>query len=126
MGLRFRRYIKLAPGVQLNVSGSGLSLRVGPRGASVNLGRRGTYANVGIPGTGVFARERLDSPRRVSRASPAQPVTLSARVTVAEDDRVEFRDMGGNLLSPILVKKLKQQPSVGYRALEGLWVRYER
>jgi len=35
MALRFRRSIRLAPGVRLNLSGSGLGVSVGPRGASV-------------------------------------------------------------------------------------------
>jgi len=59
MGLRFRRSIKLAPGVRLNFSGSGMSLRAGPRGASISFGRRGAYLNTGIPGAGLYARERL-------------------------------------------------------------------
>src|SRR5690348_11787897 len=120
MGLRFRRYIKLAPGVRLNVSGSGLSLRVGPRGASVNFGRRGTYLNTGIPGTGFFARERLDAPHSARRDSPptsSQQVTLSAKVTVKDDGEVEFRDSNDNLLSPVLVRKLKQQRGA---AIHGL------
>ena len=62
MSLRFRRRIKLLPGVHLNISRSGISTSVGVRGASVTLGKRGTYANTGIPGTGVSWRSRLDSP----------------------------------------------------------------
>ena len=64
MGLRFRKSIKILPGVRLNLGKSGLtSLTVGPRGASVSVGKRGTYANVGIPGTGLSCRTRLDSGR---------------------------------------------------------------
>ena len=60
MGFRFRRSIRLAPGIRLNLSSRGLSASVGPRGASINVGPRGTYANVGIPGTGLSSRTRLD------------------------------------------------------------------
>jgi hypothetical protein len=112
MGVRFRRSLKLAPGIRLNLSGSGASLRVGPRGASVSFGRRGTYLNTGIPGTGLYARERLDSPHSVRHnavAAPRQTVMLSPHVTVKDDGEVEFRDANGNSLSPILVRKLKQQ-----------------
>jgi hypothetical protein len=63
MGMRFRRSIKIAPGVRLNVSKSGLSTTIGPRGATVSVGPRGVYGNVGIPGTGLSVRERLDGGR---------------------------------------------------------------
>lgn len=64
MALRFRKRIKLAPGLRLNVSGSGLSLSAGPRGASLTIGNRGLYSNVGLPGSGFYARQRLDVPQR--------------------------------------------------------------
>ncbi|SBT06896.1 exported hypothetical protein [Candidatus Propionivibrio aalborgensis] len=64
MGIRFRRRIKLAPGLNLNLSGSGLSLSAGPRGASMTFGgRRGAYLNTGIPGTGLYTRERVGAVR---------------------------------------------------------------
>jgi hypothetical protein len=62
LGFRFRRSIRIAPGLRLNLSPSGVSATVGPRGASVSFGRRGTYLNVGLPGTGLSYRERLDNP----------------------------------------------------------------
>jgi len=59
MGLRFRKSIKIAPGVRLNLSKSGVSTTVGARGASVNIGKSGTYLNAGIPGTGLYMREKI-------------------------------------------------------------------
>ena len=59
MGLRFRRSIKLAPGVRMNFSTSGVSWTLGPRGASIGIGKRGTFLNSGIPGTGFYSRERI-------------------------------------------------------------------
>nr|VFJ98074.1 MAG: Protein of unknown function (DUF4236) [Candidatus Kentron sp. LFY] len=59
MGMRFRKSVKIAPGVKINFSGSGASMTVGPRGASVNVSSRGTYLNAGIPGTGLSSRTRL-------------------------------------------------------------------
>lgn len=69
MGFRFRRTIKLAPGVRLNISKSGVSTSIGTRGATINVGRRGTRGTVGIPGTGISYSERLDS----SPATGAKP-----------------------------------------------------
>lgn len=51
--MRFRKSIRLAPGVRINLSRSGVSTTFGGRGASVNIGKRGTRATVGIPGTGI-------------------------------------------------------------------------
>ena len=53
MSWRFRKSVKLFPGVRLNISKGGISTTFGPRGVSVNLGKRGTRATVGVPGTGV-------------------------------------------------------------------------
>ncbi|HET6402325.1 MAG TPA: DUF4236 domain-containing protein [Candidatus Kapabacteria bacterium] len=61
MGIRFRKYIKILPGVRLNISKSGVSTRIGPKGFSVNVGKRGTYLNAGIPGTGIYEREKLST-----------------------------------------------------------------
>ena len=59
MGLRFRKSVKLMPGVRINFSKSGMSTTIGPRGASVNIGSKGVYANAGIPGTGIYMREKI-------------------------------------------------------------------
>jgi Protein of unknown function (DUF4236) len=57
--MRFRKSIKLAPGVRLNLSRSGVSTTLGGRGVSVNIGKRGTRATVGIPGTGLSFSQRV-------------------------------------------------------------------
>jgi hypothetical protein len=59
MALRFRRRVKLLPGVHLNISRSGISTSVGVRGASLTFGKRGTYMNAGLLGTGISWRGRL-------------------------------------------------------------------
>ena len=69
MGFRFRRSVRLFPGVRLNFSATGISTTIGVRGASLTMGPRGTYANVGLPGTGFSYRERL-SPSKPTRAAP--------------------------------------------------------
>lgn len=47
MGFRFRKSIKLAPGVRLNITKKGISsVSVGKRGATVNVGKKGTRGTV--------------------------------------------------------------------------------
>lgn len=59
MAWKYRKRIKIAPGVTINVSRSGISTTIGPKGASVNIGKNGTYMNTGIPGTGIYDRQRI-------------------------------------------------------------------
>ena len=59
MGFRFRKGIKILPGVRVNLGLDGVSTTVGRRGASVNIGKRGARGIVGVPGTGMSYTERL-------------------------------------------------------------------
>jgi hypothetical protein len=67
---RLFRRIKIAPGVTINVSKSGLSTSFGPKGAKITVGKRGVRKTVGIPGTGMYYTS-LSSPSR----EPASPAT---------------------------------------------------
>lgn len=53
MGFRYRKRIKIAPGLRLNLSKTGTSWSVGRRGATVNFGRGRRRTTVGLPGTGL-------------------------------------------------------------------------
>lgn len=123
MALRFRRSIRLAPGLRMNLSGSGASLSVGPRGASVSFGRRGTFLNTGIPGSGLHARERIGAPSTPKR-NPSTPrggaeneVSIRVRVTVEDDGTVRFLDADGNPLSAEWVNRAKRQMGDSIRDL---------
>ena len=59
MGWRFRKSVKIAPGIRLNFSKSGISTSVGVKGARITFGPDGTYVNTGIPGTGLYNREKV-------------------------------------------------------------------
>jgi hypothetical protein len=53
MGFRFRRSIRLAPGLRLNV-GLKSSVSTGIRGLSYTAGSAGQRITVGLPGTGLY------------------------------------------------------------------------
>ena len=59
MGWRYRKRIKILPGIHINISKSGISTNVGVKGASVTFGPKGTYVNTGLPGTGLYRRDSL-------------------------------------------------------------------
>jgi hypothetical protein len=57
MVARFRRRLRVAKGLYLNVSKSGASVSTGRRGLTVNYGPRGRRITVGIPGSGLSYSE---------------------------------------------------------------------
>ena len=116
MGLRYRKSLKLAPGVRMNLSKSGFSWTLGPRGASVGVGRHGVYGNVGVPGTGFSARSKISD--GVGRSAAASGmVDISATVGVRDDGTVYFNDSDGNPLSDRLVRIAKRQHGESIRSL---------
>jgi hypothetical protein len=83
MGFRFRRSIRILPGIRLNLSKSGLGISAGPRGLKVGIEARGKkYFSAGIPGTGLSSRQYLKS-SPVPSTSPQLPVAAERR---AEDE----------------------------------------
>jgi hypothetical protein len=119
MSLRFRRSVKLAPGIRMNFSGSGVSWTLGPRGASVGIGERGTFINASFAGTGLSARDRLSGgaspPSRSASAQSHAPDahrpmgTTTALVRVLDDGTVEFTDSDGRPLTAEWEKLAKVQ-----------------
>src|SRR5688500_7327902 len=53
MPFRFCKSFKIAKGLKINLSKSGVSTTIGGRGASVNISKHGTRTTVGLPGTGL-------------------------------------------------------------------------
>lgn len=71
MGFRFRKSVKLLPGVRLNLSKSGFSTTIGRPGASVNIRGRRVRGTVGLPGTGLSYDAETELPG--ADAAPAEP-----------------------------------------------------
>ncbi|MBE9239585.1 DUF4236 domain-containing protein [Synechocystis salina] len=53
MGFRFRKSIKIAPGIRLNLDKSGTSLSIEGRGSTANISERGVRVTYSIPGRGI-------------------------------------------------------------------------
>lgn len=129
MALRFRKSIKLAPGIRMNLTGGGLSWTLGPRGASVGIGGRGTYFNAGIPGSGLSSRTRLNSGAgdigaavtRWAMAEDEQPpptdTKIDVKISVEDDGRLRFMNSAGNELAERFVNQAKRQHGA---AIQGL------
>jgi len=53
MSLRFRRSIKVLPGIRLNVGKRGVSSSIGVRGVHITLGNGKVRETIELPGTGL-------------------------------------------------------------------------
>lgn len=77
MGFNFRKSLKIAPGVRLNITKKGISsVSLGGKGARVNLGKKGTRTTVGLPGTGLSYSSY--SPKQVKKESLRSAPTKSS------------------------------------------------
>ncbi|PFN11863.1 DUF4236 domain-containing protein [Bacillus cereus] len=61
MGFKFRKSIKVAPGVKVNLSSKGVGMSVGGKGARVSVGPSGTRLTSSIPGTGLSYEKRISN-----------------------------------------------------------------
>lgn len=87
MGFRFRKSIKILPGIKVNLTQKGISsVSVGGKGLTINQGKKGTRVTASIPGSGLSYSQQLGSsktspgarpvPRNQFIQSPAQYSTL--------------------------------------------------
>ncbi len=90
MGFRFRRSVRLFPGVRLNFGLRGVSVSAGVPGVRLNFGTRRSSVTVGIPGTGLSYTETLGSvrgpPRQQSLPTGFAADPLPNRLTTPAPD----------------------------------------
>jgi hypothetical protein len=64
MSWRFRRRLKILPGLWISLSKKGGSLSVGGHGLTANISKKGVRETVGLPGTGIsYQTKRIWSSR---------------------------------------------------------------
>lgn len=71
---RFRRSIKIAPGIRWNIGKKSTSVSLGGHGLTYTVGTKGSRTTIGLPGTGVSYTQIHAS----SKASPPSPPPLAA------------------------------------------------
>ncbi|MDF1671768.1 MAG: DUF4236 domain-containing protein [Roseovarius sp.] len=82
MGFGFRKSIKIAPGVRLNVGKIKSSLSIGGKGLTTNVSKRGLKSTVSIPKTGLsYTTETasLSAKEKVSKKTTANKALPSHR-----------------------------------------------
>lgn len=121
MSFRFQRRIRLAPGVDLNLSKSGIGISGGPRGARIGVGPRGGHYSVGLPGTGLSWRGRTGTGRsqrssRETRAARQPGLTeVEVQIVLNSDGSVSILDEHGEPLPARLVRQVRQNSAAGIR-----------
>jgi len=128
VAFRFRRSVRLLPGVRLNLSKSGASVSLGGRGFHYTVGPKGTRTTLGIPGTGLSWTEYsphksgASSGRPSSLSNPPYPSHLpvprqpdSAIVSIESKTGTEINAVSTSQLAPILnsaYRRIRFAPAV--------------
>ncbi len=94
MPLRFRRTIKIAPGVKLNLSKGGVSTTVGTKNLKFNFGKRGVKRTVSIPGTGIQEVDYIQKNKTESESAKKE------KRVEAREKREEPRTRGSEAAIP--------------------------
>ncbi|GFO85119.1 DUF4236 domain-containing protein [Anaerostipes butyraticus] len=81
MGLRFRKSVKILPGVKINFNKKSTSVTIGGRGAKYTISSTGKKTKtVGIPGTGLYYTETSNEKRKSNEfVQQKQPKTYSPK-----------------------------------------------
>lgn len=75
MGIRFRKSVKIAPGLKINFNKNSVSATVGTKGAHYTVNSKGKRtASIGIPGTGISYVETKGG----KKATPSKKATTSS------------------------------------------------
>jgi uncharacterized protein DUF4236/SH3 domain-containing protein len=119
---RFRRSIKILPGVRWNIGKKSTSVSLGGRGLTYTIGTKGSRTTVGIPGTGL-SYTQIHSHSKPGSAVPPPPLPSSvpsSQVPTKSNASKFFYVFGMILLVIWLLGKLSEQSSshssVGYPA----------
>lgn len=61
MAWSYRKRIKIAKGVNLNLSKNNIALSVGPKGLRTSVCKKGVHQYTSIPQTGLYSRKRISN-----------------------------------------------------------------
>ncbi|RUW19297.1 DUF4236 domain-containing protein [Mesorhizobium sp. M1E.F.Ca.ET.041.01.1.1] len=92
MAFRFRRTVKIAPGLKLNIGKKSASVRVGGRGFGLTSGTTGSRISAGLPGTGLSYSKKLGGRQggHDSDDAPEQRLTEAEQIIRSQGLFVRF------------------------------------
>ncbi len=124
MPIRFRRTLKIAPGVKINFSKSGMSTTVGPKGFHFTFGKRGVRRTVSIPGTGISEVDYIkknETPAEKEKKEQA----AERREARAEERREDKKQTRAEAAEPVHVERHAHRAAAataGSMALRNVFV----
>lgn len=78
MGFKFRKQVKIAPGVKLNINKNSASVSIGPKGLKQTYSTTGKKTTtVGIPGTGL-SYSTTESIKKPNESKPSEDQSTSS------------------------------------------------
>jgi hypothetical protein len=122
MGFRFRRSVRVLPGIRLNLSGSGASVSLGPRGLHYTIGPKGTRVTASIPGTGLSwtqytpharrppPKPRLPTSPTIDAVRSRQPSSETPFIQIQSEPAEEINALSTSELAPILESAHRRIP----------------
>ena len=119
MGFRFRKSLKIAPGVRVNLGKRGFT-SVGV--SKMNFGRRGAYYNITVPGTGISYRAHLGSGSQAGSQSTSRErggsketknklktQVVQVNLQLSDDGEVSILDSKGRPVPENVATAVRQQ-----------------
>lgn len=98
MGLRFRKSVKIAPGVKVNFNKKSVGVSVGTKGAHVSVNSSGRKTtSVGIPGTGLSYVTTTSTKSKKKDSQKATPPPRNADGRTAEERAAEYSKKAQNV-----------------------------
>lgn len=99
MGFKFRKSIKVAPGVKVNLSRSGVGVSAGVKGARVSTGPLGTRITTSVPGTGLSYEKRLSNKKRNNSQTQQMNQNQSYAHQIFEVNAIQIKDNKANSIA---------------------------
>lgn len=111
MGLRFRKSLKIASGVKVNIGKHGVS---SVSFGNFNIGSRGIYHTASIPGTGISYRSRVVGPPKQKAGlsqsrKKAKATEISITLRLQDDGSVDYLDAKGQPLPDQAIRVVQKQ-----------------
>ena len=87
MGFRYRRRVKIAPGVHLNIGKRGTSVSLGGHGVTTNYSKRGRRTTYSLRGTGLSYATKTQKASGCGCAIPMMVLIIASMAFLAKSSR---------------------------------------
>lgn len=125
MGLRFRKSIKIAPGVRVNLNKKSASISVGTKGARITKSTSGrTTTTVGIPGTGISYSKSHRSTKKTS--STNQAIANSPTTASSTHERVKYPPRKPAAYTPPAEQLTADEVKASVEPVDAMMAAYEK